>query len=429
MVKIKFKDPQTKWTHSAASIVHGQPRLDTAQLPVFYSFDSSQINSKGQRNSYIFHCKIRTFNYTIPPHDLSCSFFDPISLPSRAISFKKVNIVIVCRFPISSSPITSFSRRKSISAAIYSTESSDHPNIRIKMARASAKIVNAEDLDSDGEDGQLVSLMGKMVVERKMKAQDVDHSREDFDVVQSSVGCSANLGPGNLEAILAMGDRPSYVRMNPRPEARDEEVTSPKRQLETPPATTAAKEPASGPPVEPMDEGGEANASEVRPPRSPVVPPGPPVETSAASADVPEAEEHPVKRRKQQRHSKRKRAADRKKSLQESGVSQEPQGSATQPQQQQRQQPQGAGREDLQVIMRDYQDRQHGRQPPIDARTAIKWKRDAQRSQDRKQKEAANSSAAWKRQGARPKYSGSHPVHQQRGRVWVPHACLSGADI
>ena len=416
-MKIKFKGPQMKWTHRAVSIVHGQPRLDTAQLPVFYSLYSSQINSKGQKNSFIFHCKTRNVIYTILLHDLPCLFFAPISLPSRAISFNQVNTVIVCRVPSLSSPITSFLRKESISAAITPTEIriSEDPKIRSKMARASASKVYAEDLDSDGEDGQLVSLMGKMVVERKSKAQEVDHFREEL-VGQSSVGCSANLGPGNLEAILAMGDRPSFVRMNPRPEARDEEVTSPKRQLETPPATTAAKEPASGPPVEPMDEGGEANASEVRPPRSPVVPPGPPVETSAASADVPEAEEHPVKRRKQQRHSKRKRAADRKKSLQESGVSQEPQGSATQPQQQQRQQPQGAGREDLQVIMRDYQDRQHGRQPPIDARTAIKWKRDAQRSQVRKQKEAANSSAAWKRQGARPKYSGSYPEHQQRGR-------------
>ena len=245
-----------------------------------------------------------------------------------------------------------------------------------------------------------------MVVERKSKAQEIDHFREEL-VGQSSVGCSANLGPGNLETILAMGDRPSFVRMNPRPEARDEEVTSPKRQLETPPATAAAEEPAGGPSVEPMDEGGEANASEARPPRSPVVPPGPSVETPAVAADEPAAEEHPGKRRKQQRHSKRKRAADRKKSLQE-GASQEPQASASQPQQQQHQQPQRAGREDLRKICNDYQDRQHGRQPPIDARTAIKWKRDAQRSQVRKQKEAANSSAAWKRQGARPKIGRAH---------------------
>ena len=168
MARIKFK---TKFN----SIVHRQPRYDTAQLPVFYLHSSSHFISKGQENSFYFLRKTQIVLAPNYPDALPCMPFYPFSFPSRALSFNQVDKVIVCRFPISSSPITSFSRRKSISAAIYSTESSDHPNIRIKMARASAKIVNAEDLDSDGEDGQLVSLMGKMVVERKMEAVSYTH--------------------------------------------------------------------------------------------------------------------------------------------------------------------------------------------------------------------------------------------------------------
>ena len=129
------------------------------------------------------------------------------------------------------------------------------------MARASAKFISASDLDSDGDDGPLVSLMGKLSVERKPKAQCVEYTRDSIVVDQSSVGISCNLGPGNLEAVLACGDRPSYVRMNPRPETRGRDSTSPKRPLETPGATAAAEDAACGPPPEPMDQGGEEAAS------------------------------------------------------------------------------------------------------------------------------------------------------------------------
>ena len=132
----------------------------------------------GQENSFYLLRKPQIPLAPNYPGALPCMPFYPFSFPSRALSFNQVGKVIACRFLISSSPFTSFLRKTSISAAIYSTKISVQLNIRIKMARASAKIVHAEDLDSDGEDGQLVSLMGKMVVERKMKAQEINHFRD-----------------------------------------------------------------------------------------------------------------------------------------------------------------------------------------------------------------------------------------------------------
>ena len=204
MEKLILMDPHEKWTHKVDSVVHWRPRLDAAQSPMFYSTVCFSRESKGQSQAG-FYSSHDLISFFIMPPPLCLAFcFPPAFLPSRAISkFNQANILIVCRVPILSSPIKSFLRRNSTSAAI---DTSVNPKIRKsenpkKMAmKASATIISASDLDSDGEDGPLVSLMGKLSVERKAKAQNVEYTRDLIVVDQSSVGISCNLGPGNLEA-------------------------------------------------------------------------------------------------------------------------------------------------------------------------------------------------------------------------------------
>ena len=154
-------DPHEKWTHKVDSVVHWRPRLDTAQSPMFYSTVCFSRESKGQSQAEVFSSfDFNSFFIIYPPFCLAFCF-SPAFLPSRAFSkFNQVNKVIVCRVPILSSPITSFSRRYSISAAINTSvnRTSEEPIIRSMMAmKASAQIISASELDSDGEDGPLVS--------------------------------------------------------------------------------------------------------------------------------------------------------------------------------------------------------------------------------------------------------------------------------
>ena len=257
-------DPHKKRTIQADSILHRQPRLYTAQLPVFYCLHFHSFNSKGQINSFTRHVFVPNvvspklsppsffaYFYRLPSFSRATSVFDQVNKKSCAeFRFCRARFQASCGENPSAPPSTSPSSDQS--------EESEYP---LKMARASAKFISASDLDSDGDDGPLVSLMGKLSVERKPKAQCVEYTRDSIVVDQSSVGISCNLGPGNLEAVLACGDRPSYVRMNPRPETRGGDSTSPKRPLEAPGATAAAQDAASGPPPEPMDQGGEEAAS------------------------------------------------------------------------------------------------------------------------------------------------------------------------
>ena len=422
MEKLILMDPHEKWTHKVDSVVHWRPRLDAAQSPMFYSTVCFSRESKGQSQAGFYSPHVLNSFFIIPPPFCLAFCFPPAFLLSRAILvFNQANILIVCRVPILSSPIKSFLRRNSTSAAI---NTSAHPKIREsedpkKMAmKASATIISASDLDSDGEDGPLVSLMGKLSVERKAKAQNVEYTRDSIVVDQSSVGISCNLGPGNLEAILAFGDKPVFVRMNPRPKARDEDATSPKRQLETSSATAADAEASGAPPdqPEPMDQS-EGGAACPRPPRSPVRPPGSSTETPAPPAEDPPAKEHPGKRARP-RYSKRQRAA-RRKAKQADDSSEASSTHPQQQQQQQRQQQQPASDPPLRNIIEQEKDRKYGRQPQVDARTTLKWKKDAQLAHERKRKEAVKLAAARKRLAAARPRAGQQSKHQHQGRPAV----------
>ena len=167
-------DPHKKQTIKADSILHKQPRLYTAQLPVFYCSYFHSFNSKGQINSftrYFFSPNI------VPPKlppSLCLAIFYQLSSSSRAtFVFNRVNKKSCaefrfCRARFQASCGEDPSAPPSTSPSSDKSDTSEYP---LKMARASAKFVSASDLDSDGDDGPLVSLMGKLSVERKPKAQ------------------------------------------------------------------------------------------------------------------------------------------------------------------------------------------------------------------------------------------------------------------
>ena len=112
-------DPHEKWTHKVDSVVHWRPRFDAAQTPMFYSTVCFSRESKGQSQAGFYSSYDLNSFFIMPPPFCLAFCFPPAFFPSRAIpKFNQVSKVIECRVPILSSPISSFLRRGSISAAI-----------------------------------------------------------------------------------------------------------------------------------------------------------------------------------------------------------------------------------------------------------------------------------------------------------------------
>ena len=246
-----------------------------------------------------------------------------------------------------------------------------------RMAKRSVPaFVHVDDIDSDGEDAPLRSIADKLVVSRSRKSQDVVNTFSEK--VLCSVAVSADLGPGTLEALEALGQRPKFVRMVPCLETQSRSSSTPKQKPVPKPRTSLITSPVEDP-AESMEVGGDALATTVLE-AGPVNPPGEPV---LASAD-PEAEQGappqgPSKKRRCNPGKKTREKLKRIRDARPEGT--QPASSVSAPQQQQAQQYQhrqqpyvrrgGMGDPPLAAIIAKHRDLRPGGACPVDLRTKV----------------------------------------------------------